>query len=100
MRCYRQQKAPGLWEQLEVDKTSLSKAQLRARRQKAIDDKTVREQELAKKKKDQRYNDEQLSMKKEWAIVDAEKKHIEDLKEEEKSQAEVRHAAFTWRRCV
>lgn len=81
-------KAPGLWEQLEVDKTSLSKAQLRARRQKAIDDKTVREQELAKKKKDQRYNDEQLSMKKEWAIVDAEKKHIEDLKEEEKSQAE------------
>lgn len=62
--------------------------QMQERRYAAMEDKTKRTQEQAKKMRDRRIEDERRSTRMQMAVDEAERQQLEDLKAEEKEEAE------------
>ena len=76
------------WASLEIDKATLSKAELQQRRSAALESKAEREAELDTKAKDRKVEDERKALRKLMALEEDERQHIDDLKAEEKKTAE------------
>ncbi len=65
------------------------KITLKARRDAAVDVKTLKEQERMKAVKDRKHADEKTALRKSMALEDEERNRLDDLKAAEKAQAEV-----------
>lgn len=83
----RPQQEAGVWGKLVVE--GLGKAELRARRGEELRRKRERDEERRKQAAERAAQDERLAVRKQMAIDEAERRHVEELKEEEKANAEV-----------
>ena len=79
-------KAEASWPTLTVE--GLSKAELKVRRDAALKAKAERDEELAKSAAMRRIEDERKALKKQMALEEDERQHLDDLKAEEKKTAE------------
>lgn len=76
---------PGLWDDIAA---TGDKKTLKERRIKSVDDKTRREQELIEKRREKRTETERTQLRKQMGLEETERNAIENLKAEEKEQAE------------
>ena len=78
-------KEPGLWISLVADG---SPEELAARRAESIEQRSKEQDALTEKVRDRKHEDERKALRKQMSLEHAERQHIEDLKVEEKRDAE------------
>ncbi|CAM9825481.1 unnamed protein product, partial [Discosporangium mesarthrocarpum] len=78
----------GLWGKIGVNTNHKSDPGVVARRKQSIQDKLKREQELMALASQRKHDDERLALRCQMSLEEAERQHIEDIKSEEKKEAE------------
>jgi hypothetical protein len=79
-------KQPQMWDTLQIE--GLNKSELKARRSAALEAKHLVEHEIFEKAKERKIEDERKALRKQMALEEDERQHIDDLKSEEKRIAE------------
>ena len=80
-------KAKGIWGQLTIPNEK-GRDWIEARRAEGMEEREKRVSEMHEKAKEKRVEEERMALKKQMALEQKERQDIEDLKEEEKQQAE------------